>query len=148
MPQVDFYVTEASDPGARLRLACRVTEKAFLAGRRVLVWCSDADELKRFDDLLWTFGERSFVPHEVLQTPGTEVEAPVVLSQNGLPGGALDVVVNLDAAVPPFALGAGRIAEVIDSDPTQREAGRARFRSYRENGLSPVTHQVRDAASL
>lgn len=148
MPQVDFYVTEASDPGARLRLACRVTEKAFLAGRRVLVWCSDVDELKRFDDLLWTFGERSFVPHELLNAPGTEVEAPIVLSHQGLPSGALDVVVNLDTTVPEFALGADRVAEIIDSNPNQRESGRSRFRTYREKGISPVTHQVRDAASL
>ncbi len=51
MPQVDFYITEASDGDARLRLACRVTEKAYLSGLSVLVWCPATNELGRLDDL-------------------------------------------------------------------------------------------------
>ena len=62
MPQVDFYVTDAAGD-ARLQLACRVTEKAYLAGLRVLVWWRAEGELGRFDELLWTFADRSFVPH-------------------------------------------------------------------------------------
>ena len=47
MAQVDFYVTEAAEGDARLYLACKVTEKAYLAGSRVLVWCRSQADLAR-----------------------------------------------------------------------------------------------------
>ena len=34
--------------------------------------------MRSFDELLWTFGDRSFVPHELLQS-GAKIEAPVLL---------------------------------------------------------------------
>jgi len=36
-PQVDFYVLPGSDDGARLRFACRLTEKAWAKRHRVRV---------------------------------------------------------------------------------------------------------------
>lgn len=144
MPQVDFYVTDTAGD-SRLRLACRVTEKAYLAGHRVLVWCRAADDLAHFDELLWTFVDGSFVPHEPL-TPAApasgDAQAPVVLSSGIEPQAAPEVLVNLDVDVPPFALQALRVVEFIDGDPARRAAGRARFRQYRERGINPNTHQL------
>src|SRR5262245_31182871 len=74
--QVEFFVLEDLSGGARLRCACRIVEKAYLASQRVLVWHTDPEELRAFDELLWTFADRSFVPHEMLGT-GTP-EAPVL----------------------------------------------------------------------
>lgn len=147
MPQVDFYVTEAAEADARLQLACRVTEKAYLAGLRVLVWCRAEGELARFDELLWTFADGSFVPHEPLDAHGTATEAPVALSCGIEPASLPDIVVNLDAEVPAIALRAARVAEFIDGQAARRTEGRARFRRYREQGLVPITHQI-GAASL
>ena len=41
--RVDFYVTESTAPRDRLRTACRVVEKAYLAGNTVLVWHTDVE---------------------------------------------------------------------------------------------------------
>ena len=146
MPQVDFYVTDAAGD-ARLQLACRVTEKAYLAGLRVLVWCRAEGELGRFDELLWTFADRSFVPHETLVAADAPVAAPVVLSAGIEPASLPDAVLNLDADIPPIALRASRVLEFIDGEATRRTAGRERFRRYRDQGLYPNTHKV-GAASL
>ncbi|HQW09586.1 MAG TPA: DNA polymerase III subunit chi [Steroidobacteraceae bacterium] len=146
MPQVDFYVTDAAGD-ARLQLACRVTEKAYLAGLRVLVWCRAEGELGRFDELLWTFADRSFVPHETLVAADAPVAAPVVLSAGIEPASLPDAVLNLDADIPPIALRASRVLEFIDGEATRRTAGRERFRRYRDQGLDPNTHKV-GAASL
>src|SRR5579859_3064719 len=67
--RVDFYVLEEASATVRLKVACRLAEKAYLASQTALVWHTDADELRAFDDLLWTFMDGSFVPHEML-TPG------------------------------------------------------------------------------
>jgi DNA polymerase III subunit chi len=144
--QVDFYVLEEPSGSARLRTACRIVEKAYLADSRVLVWLPDPEALRAFDDLLWTFGDRSFVPHELLQ-PGSKQEAPVLLSADALPTQAVDVIVNLCADVPACAELAPRIVEIIDGDPERRQAGRNRFRAYKERGLQPASHNLTNDAA-
>jgi len=142
LPRVDFYVTEDPSPRTRLRTACRVVEKAYLAGQKVLVWHTRADELREFDELLWTFGDGTFVPHEALGASGFEA-APVLLTAGIAPAAPVDVLVNLAAEIPPGAATAQRVAEFIDGDPGRRQAGRARFRAYKERGLQPATHNLR-----
>jgi DNA polymerase-3 subunit chi len=138
---VDFYVLEDVSPRARLRTACRVVEKAYLAGNTVLVWHTELEELKELDELLWTFGDGSFVPHEPLASNGFEV-APVLLSMGTAPTFPFDVLVNLASDVPPCAEAAQRVAEFIDGDPARRQAGRARFRVYKDRGIQPNTHNI------
>lgn len=140
---VTFYVLEEASSAARLKLACRIAEKAYRAGQHVLVWHTDPTELATLDDLLWTHGDdRSFIPHERI-VAGTACEAPVLLSTSITPDGGIDVLINLAAAVPQVAAQAARIVEIIDGDPARREAGRARFKVYRERGLQPDSHNVR-----
>jgi DNA polymerase III subunit chi len=138
---VDFYVLDEVSSRARLRTACRVVEKAYLAGHTVLVWHTELEELREFDELLWTFGDGSFVPHEPLSGGGFEA-APVLLSMGTPPSGPVDVLVNLAADVPPCADAAQRVAEFIDGDPGRRQAGRARFRAYKDRGIQPTTHTL------
>jgi DNA polymerase-3 subunit chi len=140
--RIDFYVTDTTAPRDRLRTACRVVEKAYLAGHTVLVWHTDVGELREVDELLWTFGDGSFVPHEAI-TPEGFASAPVLLTSGELPEVGIDVLVNLAPEVPGCATQAHRIAEFIDADPDRRSAGRARFRVYKDRGLSPTTHNLR-----
>jgi DNA polymerase-3 subunit chi len=144
---VDFYVLAGSDPGARLRFACRLVEKAWLMRNRVRVQFDPGGELAAFDQMLWTFSDRSFVPHrragdsESIPSPAL---APVVLAEDAdadaSEGG---LVVNLAADVPAGYESYARIAEVIDSDASRRQRGRERFRFYRERGIEPATHEMR-----
>ena len=136
---VTFYLGDGAGHQARLQLACRVVERAWRAGHRVLILHSSPQELEAMDACLWTFAEGSFVPHEIL---GADAQAPVLLTCT-LPPGDIDVLVNLTAAVPDVLTRVQRIAEVIDADPAARAAGRNRFRAYREAGIEPATHDIR-----
>ena len=40
--RVDFYVLEEASSAGRLKLACRLAEKAYLAAQVALVWHTDA----------------------------------------------------------------------------------------------------------
>jgi DNA polymerase-3 subunit chi len=146
MTQVDFYVLKEASDTARLKLACRLIEQAFGAGQRVLAWTEDDAALESFDNLLWTFGERAFVPHEMLGGDPRACEAPVQLAAgSSLPATAaatFDVLVNLRATAVPAAVTVARVIEVIDGDEARRQAGRERFRSYRERGLAPSHHNL------
>jgi DNA polymerase-3 subunit chi len=140
--RVDFHVLSGADPRERLKHACRVVEKAYLADQRVLVWFDTPAELAAFDELLWNFGDRSFVPHETLATGPDWEEAPVWLGSAPRAAADCDLLVNLASAVPPAAQLAPRVIEVIDADEERRRSGRTRFRAYRERGVEPATHTI------
>jgi hypothetical protein len=76
--RVDFYILEGPSAAARLKLACKLAEKAYLASQSVLVWHADPAELKAFDDMLWTFSDGSFVPHEPLAATAGPEDAPIL----------------------------------------------------------------------
>lgn len=137
-PRVDFYVLTSSAERARLLYACRLVEKVYLLDQRVYVHAGSAAEAATFDELLWTFADRSFVPHGLAAKvdPGTPVTVGF-----GSPAPA-DLLVNLGAAAPEFCDSYPRVAEVVDADPARREAGRRRFAWYRDRGLRPETHNV------
>ena len=140
--RVDFYVLSGHDARARLKLACRLAEKAYLAQQRVLVWADDAAELSSFDDLLWSFADRAFVPHERYDDPQQWGDTAVLLACQPQVAAAPDVLLNLGSTVPAAAAQAGRILEIIDSEPARLQAGRERFRHYRDRGLTPQTHHL------
>ena len=139
--RVDFYITPAGN--ARLGLACKLAEKAYLAAHTVLIWHTDAAELQALDEMLWMFRDGSFVPHEVLATIQTDgADTPVLLSCGPLPAGELDVIINLATEVPEFIPRAKRVVEIIDGDEGRRQAGRARYRAYLERGVQPASHNL------
>ena len=46
--------------------------------------------------------------------------------------------------MPPAFSGYARVIELVGSDAASRQAARARFRSYREQGYTPLTHDVEE----
>jgi DNA polymerase-3 subunit chi len=148
MPDVDFHILGEDSDTARLKSACTLIETAFLNGERVLVWLEDAAALSAFDNLLWTFGDRSFVPHEPLGTDPRLVEAPVQLcALDALPPVVFDAgfstLFMLRDSADTAALRFPRVVEVVDAEPARRSAGRERFRFYREHGATPRHHELK-----
>jgi DNA polymerase III subunit chi len=141
-PRIDFYVSEEAGADVRLRLACRVAEKAYLAKQKVVVVLDDGDALRRFDEMLWTFGDGSFVPHDAVNAANAPCEAPVALTTGALPAGHADVLINLGGSVPAAFDRFGRVAEFLDARPEVRAAGRERFKAYRARSIEPQTHNV------
>jgi len=141
--RVDFYILDESSTTARLKLACRLAEKAYLAAQTALVWHTDAEELKAFDDMLWTFMDGSFVPHEMLTAGASSDETPVLLSAGTAPPADVDIIINLAPDVPGCLSRTRRVAEIIDGDDSRRRAGRARFKAYRDLGIQPASHNIR-----
>jgi DNA polymerase-3 subunit chi len=71
--------------------------------------------------------------------------APVVIADSeGADAGDGDLVVNLAQSVPPRFDQFERVAEIIDADEARRRRGRERFRLYRERGIDPATHDMKD----
>ena len=52
------------------------------------------------------------------------------------------MLINLGLAPPPFFSRFERLAEIVGVDPADAEAGRERYRFYRERGYELRTHSL------
>jgi DNA polymerase-3 subunit chi len=140
--RVDFYVLKDATPKQGWNFACRLTEKAYLRALRVAVLTENAADARSLDDLLWTFNERSFVPHALHRDVEPVASAPVYVTAQPDGGPGADLLVNLSNRMPREPLRFARIAEIIDADAERKRLGRERFKSYRDLQLPLETHQL------
>ena len=141
--KVDFYVLGAADARARLLTACRLAEKAWDQGLRVAVRTSSPAEAADLDDLLWTFSDRSFVPHGTWPAePAFAAATALLIGTGALPESHRDVLVNLADEAPADPTRYGRVCEIVASDEDAKRRARVRYRAYRDAGLEPATHNL------
>jgi DNA polymerase-3 subunit chi len=141
--RVDFYVLKSVTPQPRLLFACRLAEKAYLLDMRVVILTETQTQAATLDELLWTFNQRSFVPHAVCHdSAAVDVSAPVQLTTDPAGGPAGGLLVNLSNRLPADPQRFTRIAEIVDADAETRRLGRDRFKAYRDLQLTLETHQL------
>ena len=144
--RVDFYVLSTSAEKQRLTFACRLTEKAYLRDLKVVVLGDSPSETLAMDELLWTFNDRSFVPHSISRGDGSsDASVQVRLTPDLELVDSADLLVNLSGQLPARLERFTRIAEIVDADEARRRLGRERFKAYRELKLPLETHQLNDA---
>ncbi|MEI6354518.1 MAG: DNA polymerase III subunit chi [Methylococcus sp.] len=140
---VDFYILPSEDPKSRRVTACKLVEKAYRQGLTLYIRTQDEEESRVIDDLLWTFRQGSFVPHE-MAGPSNE-DVPVVIGHGEMEGDARDVLVNLAVVVPTGYERFRRVAELVDQDEATKKAGRERYKTYQLGSLEIKTHALEKA---
>jgi DNA polymerase-3 subunit chi len=147
--RVDFYVLKSAAAQQRWVFACRLTEKAYLRDLRVVIVNDSPADARVLDDMLWTFNERSFIPHQIcLEAQAPDPATKVYLTTMPAATPAADLLVNLTDRLPEQWERFARIAEIIDADDERRRLGRERFKSYRDLKVVMETHQIGDAADI
>ena len=139
MPQIDFYINKDASAQSAMRTVCRITEKAFKAGFKIHICTQDDYDTQTLDTLLWTFRDRSFLPHEIYSDSHTD--CPITIGTEFGPADA-DMLINTSTKTPENIEQFQRIAEVIDNQDKSIHAGRERYRFYREQGHDPQHHEV------
>jgi DNA polymerase III subunit chi len=147
--RVDFYVLKGAAGSQRWTFACRLIEKAFLRDLRIVVVSDTPADAESLDDLLWTFNERSFVPHKIyLDEHSLDPATKIYLTALPATAPAGDLLVNLAARLPTQWERHTRIAEIIDADEERRRLGRERFKVYRDLKVALETHQMDETADV
>ena len=131
MPQVDFYILHTPIRAEKDRLACQITEKAWQQGYRVYLQADSPNHARRLNDLLWTFHDISFLPHEIYSQVSSAT-TPILIGYQAQTCPHQDVLINLTEQIPPFVAKFKRIAEIVDETSRARQAGRNRYRSYQQ----------------
>lgn len=143
MSRVVFYVLSEGAPDAIWRCACRVIEKAFDLGHRVYVRVANAAEAQRLDELLWTFNDRAFIPHQVWDANEAPHEVvKVLIGEAAAPASHRDVLVNISGKLPEELTAFTRIAEIVDTDAERKRLSRELYKQYREAGCALDTHNL------
>lgn len=137
---MDFYILSEEGPDARLRYVCRLAERAVEQGCHVYIHGLDVQKL---DDMLWTFNDRSFLPHEVFNgQPASHAKVMVLVGAEPGPASHRDLLINLMETMPTEIEPYARIAEIVDTDPERKRSARERYKQYRERGCTLESHNL------
>ncbi len=143
MARIDFHSQVNNKP----LYSCRLIRKIMASPRedlpiRNVVIVGSQDFLRQLDELLWTFTATDFLPH-AWGTDDFASETPVVFVDSFeadeleyLPHGDVLIHVgrNLPKSVEALATRFPRIVEIVSTDEADRQAGRERYKAYRDQG--------------
>ena len=141
MTRVDFYVLQSDLYQDRHQFACKLTEKAFKQGNKILLATSDEQESHLINDMLWDFSPQSFVPHSMIGDQDVPDE-PVLISHSDDIRQHHDVMINLRKNTPGKFSRFHRLAEIVIQDDEILTATRKNFGFYKSRGYPINTHKL------
>lgn len=139
--RVDFYIVQESTQQQWLRFVCRLVDKAYHRQHKIYIHCQDAAFAKGLDDLLWTFEDNRFIPHNLTLEP---IKPPPAV-QIGYPEADLqqgDILINLSQDIPDFHSQYRRVIEVVYQDERMKENLRQHYRFYQQQSYAVHTHKI------
>ena len=137
MTSIDFHFN-APD---KLAYACRLARKVYGSGTRAVFYASDEDTRVVFDRLLWTFSPVDFIPHCLIGSPLVDVTPLHIAGPDDVDALKHHVVlVNLDRDQPECFSRFERMIEVVEAADADREAGRRRWKFYKDRGYPLTRH--------
>ncbi|MGV8922202.1 MAG: DNA polymerase III subunit chi [Thermomonas sp.] len=141
MARADFYLIDK--PRFReqpLLLVCELARKAHDAGLWTLVLARDATQAEALDDLLWSFDDEAYVPHQIAGDDVEDAECPVLIATPDMDIALRPLLLNLrdDAPRGEFE----RVLEVVPADPAARAPLRERWKQYLALGFDVNKHDM------
>ncbi len=140
MSQVDFYLLNTASESQRDSFICRLVEKIYHQHHAVYIHCKDRQETHRLDELLWTFSDISFIPHNVYGE-GPNAPPPIQLGFDATPK-QTDVLINLSTTIPIFYTAFRRILEIVPEDEALQAAAREHYQFYKTKNMTLNTHKI------
>ncbi len=119
----------------------KLLEKAYAAGHRVVVRCRDAAQVAMLDERLWTYDDRSFLPH------GTAGEGhPILLVTDGSTGDGYTLLALPGGAVPADVTRFSRVLYLFDgNDEAELLQARSDWKTAKANPeIKPVYWKAGD----
>ncbi|HUL40767.1 MAG TPA: DNA polymerase III subunit chi [Burkholderiales bacterium] len=129
MTQIDFY----SHADNKLQVACGLCAKALERDARVMVYTADSETSDKLDKLMWCHPAIGFIPHCRAADRLAE-ETPVIIDHIAEPLPHDEILINLRSELAPFFSRFQRLIEIVSMDKIDSQAGRERFRFYRDRG--------------
>lgn len=124
--KVDFYVYELSDYQFYQRLVCNLVEDAYNQENNILLLCENEESCETLDELLWTFKDVSFIPHEKkLNNKILTQHINLTKKKRSL------ILMNLTYSFPDSLETHDRVIEMSGYDEDSRQKARLNFKRYK-----------------
>jgi DNA polymerase-3 subunit chi len=133
MTDISFYHLQRQPLSEALP---RLLERVLASELHAVVLCGAPERMRMLDDLLWTYGQATFLPHGTSSSDRPDRQ-PVYLTLTEENPNQSTVLVVVDGATPACLDQFDRCLDMFDGNDNQAlEAARDRWRQYRESGHS------------
>ena len=119
---------------------CKLIEKVYGRKHQLYIHCENEQEAKYLDELLWTFKDISFIPHNLLGE-GPNEAPPVQLGFNQTPRHN-DVLINLASTIPEFHARFKRILEICSNSEADQTKHQEHLSFYQQQNFDTQSHQI------
>lgn len=132
--RADFYlIAKPRFLEEPLRLVCELARKAYDGNHWTLILARDAGQAEALDELLWSFDDDAYIPHQIAGTDEEDDLTPVLIATPDFDAPPRTLVINLrDDA---YAGACERVLEVVPADPAARDPLRERWKQYKARGF-------------
>ena len=137
--QVDFYLLGEDAPEAG-KLACRLALMAWERKQKIFIITPTESDGKQLDDLMWQYPEGRFLPHSMMGGEDSDKVPVHIGTLSDL--NPTDVVINLCPEAVPHPERFSRLLEIVPYANNERQASRVKYKTYRNSGISPQTHEM------
>lgn len=135
--RVDFYLLSQTQVQERYLYICRLARKAYNHSNQIYIHCDNEQQARIIDELLWTFHDTSFIPHQLIiaadSTASSTIKAPIAIGYQTSQHIFNDVLINLNQNVPDFFQKYKRILEIVCNEQQAKQFAREHFRYYRQH---------------
>lgn len=138
-PRIDFYILKKERQAAYSFLA-RLVEKIYSLEKTVLIFANSQTQAEYLDDLLWSYQEESFLPHEIY-SPSAEGSGSAIMISTSEEVTA-NVLINLQTQLPTFFRNFERVVELVYDQDEVPQQGRQKYRQYRDSGYQINTIHI------
>jgi len=144
MTRIDFYIIKDGNSKDEQSVACLLTDKASRQNYKILIVGESDNQLKTLNEMLWTFRDTSFLPHQILAAEADNVNPllNIALATDSTRFPKANLLINLSGQVPKNAKDFERIAEIVPADKTQRANSRLRYKEYQKLNFELNTHEI------
>lgn len=137
MTQIDFYTRVPN----KLRTACSLCAKAFAHGQRMWVLTPDEATSAELEHALWSQPPTGFIPH-VRARHRLAASTPIVIDHDTRNLDRDQLLLNLCEGTPECFSRFERLLEIVSLDEADVQAGRTRYRFYRDRGYDIRSHDL------
>jgi DNA polymerase-3 subunit chi len=125
------------------RVVCDIVEKCFHRSMNVLLVVEDVQEAKKYDQLLWTWKQASFIPHIYINTVEENVAEPVVITNKLKKNHGFDVLIMVDPVPVQIMLQFHKIIDFAEKyDLARLDKSRQRYKEFRKENFTLKTMQA------
>ena len=142
MPNIDFYILSTDQETERLRFTCKLVEKIYRQQQQAYIQTETDRQSRQLDDLLWSFRAGSFIPHQLYTGSEPSPDNPILVAAIPVPKAWHNIVINLSTQFlePPST--SPRLVEILDATETLKQAGRERYKHYKQCGYTIKIHNL------